>query len=291
MIRFFPLIFIFLWSSAFITGKVITVDASPFAALCFRFSLVTFGFFLYSLIKKQKIIHPIAETSKAMATGILFHGIYLGGCWFALSKGMPAGIVALIVTLQPILTSSLAGPILGEVVTWRQWAGILLGFSGTLIVLGINTFDTLPSIGRVASFIALIAITAGTLWQKKLSMDMSLSVNNIYQSLSASIFLLILSFFLESPFINFTPSFILAMGWQIIAVSFGAFTILMFLIKIGSASKTSTLFFLIPPVSAVMAWLFVEETLTIFDAIGLAIASVGVYVATRKQSDNLPQKI
>ena len=81
------------------------------------------------------------------------------------------------------------------------------------------------------------------------------------------------------------------MGWQIIAVSFGAFTILMFLIKIGSASKTSTLFFLIPPVSAVMAWLFVEETLTIFDAIGLAIASVGVYVATRKQSDNLPQKI
>ena len=291
MIRFFPLIFIFLWSSAFITGKVITVDASPFAALCFRFSLVTFGFFLYSLIKKQKIIHPIAETSKAMATGILFHGIYLGGCWFSLSKGMPAGIVALIVTLQPILTSSLAGPILGEVVTWRQWAGILLGFGGTLIVLGIDTFGTLPSIGLVASFIALIAITAGTLWQKKLSMDMSLSVNNIYQSLSASIFLLILSFFLESPFINFTPSFILAMGWQIIAVSFGAFTILMFLIKIGSASKTSTLFFLIPPVSAVMAWLFVEETLTIFDAIGLAIASVGVYVATRKQSDNLPQKI
>ena len=226
-----------------------------------------------------------------MATGILFHGIYLGGCWFALSKGTPAGIVALIVTLQPILTSSLAGPILGEVVTWRQWAGILLGFGGTLIVLGIDTFGTLPSIGLVASFIALIAITAGTLWQKKLSMDMPLSVNNIYQSLSASIFLFILSFFVENPFINFTPNFLLAMGWQIIAVSFGAFTILMFLIKIGSASKTSTLFFLIPPVSAVMAWLFVEETLTIFDAIGLAIASVGVYVATKKQSDNLLQKI
>ena len=291
MVKFFPLIFIFLWSSAFITGKVITVDASPFAALCFRFSLVTFGFFLYSLITKQKIIHPIAETSKAMATGILFHGIYLGGCWFSFSKGMPAGIVALIVTLQPILTSLLAGPLLGERVTWRQWIGIVLGFGGTLLVLGIDVLEAFPMIALIASCVALLAITAGTLWQKKLSMDMPLSVNNIYQSFSASIFLLILSFSLESPFINFTTSFVLAMAWQIIAVSFGAFTILMFLIKKGSASKTSALFFLIPPVSAVMGWLFVEETLTTYDLIGLCIATFGVYIATRKESVTHLQKV
>jgi drug/metabolite transporter (DMT)-like permease len=291
MVKFFPLIFIFLWSSAFITGKVITVDASPFAALCFRFSLVTFGFFLYSLITKQKIIHPIAETSKAMATGILFHGIYLGGCWFSLSKGMPAGIVALIVTLQPILTSLLAGPLLGERVTWRQWIGIVLGFGGTLLVLGIDALEAFPMIALIASCVALLAITAGTLWQKKLSMDMPLSVNNIYQSFSASIFLLIISFSLESPFINFTTSFVLAMAWQIIAVSFGAFTILMFLIKKGSASKTSALFFLIPPVSAVMGWLFVEETLTTYDLIGLCIATFGVYIATRKESVTHLQKV
>ena len=291
MVKFFPLIFIFLWSSAFITGKVITVDASPLAALCFRFSLVTFGFFLYSLITKQKIIHPISETSKAMATGILFHGIYLGGCWFSLSKGMPAGIVALIVTLQPILTSLLAGPLLGERVTWRQWIGIFLGFGGTLLVLGIDALEAFPMIALIASCVALLAITAGTLWQKKLSMDMPLSVNNIYQSFSASIFLLIISFSLESPFINFTTSFVLAMAWQIIAVSFGAFTILMFLIKKGSASKTSALFFLIPPVSAVMGWLFVEETLTTYDLIGLCIATFGVYIATRKESVTHLQKV
>ena len=291
MVKFFPLIFIFLWSSAFITGKVITVDASPFAALCFRFSLVTFGFFLYSLITKQKIIHPISETSKAMATGILFHGIYLGGCWFSLSKGMPAGIVALIVTLQPILTSLLAGPLLGERVTWRQWIGIFLGFGGTLLVLGIDALEAFSMIALIASCVALLAITAGTLWQKKLSMDMPLSVNNIYQSFSASIFLLIISFSLESPFINFTTSFVLAMAWQIIAVSFGAFTILMFLIKKGSASKTSALFFLIPPVSAVMGWLFVEETLTTYDLIGLCIATFGVYIATRKESVTHLQKV
>ena len=291
MLKFFPLIFVFLWSSAFITGKVIVEDSSPIAALCFRFAIVTFGFFLYSLIAKQKIFHPIAETSKAMATGILFHGIYLGGCWFSFSKGMPAGIVALIVTLQPILTSLLAGPLLGERVTWRQWIGIVLGFGGTLLVLGIDALEAFPMIALIASCVALLAITAGTLWQKKLSMEMPLSVNNIYQSFSASIFLLILSFSLESPFINFTTSFVLAMAWQIIAVSFGAFTILMFLIKKGSASKTSTLFFLIPPVSAVMGWLFVEETLTTYDLIGLCIATFGVYIATRKESVTHLQKV
>ena len=291
MLKFFPLIFVFLWSSAFITGKVIVEDSSPIAALCFRFAIVTFGFFLYSLIAKQKIFHPIAETSKAMATGILFHGIYLGGCWFSFSKGMPAGIVALIVTLQPILTSLLAGPLLGERVTWRQWIGIVLGFGGTLLVLGIDVLEAFPMIALTASCVALLAITAGTLWQKKLSMDMPLSVNNIYQSFSASIFLLILSFSLESPFINFTTSFVLAMAWQIIAVSFGAFTILMFLIKKGSASKTSALFFLIPPVSAVMGWLFVEETLTTYDLIGLCIATFGVYIATRKESVTHLQKV
>ena len=208
MVQFFPFAFVILWSSAFITGKVIVVDASPFAALCFRFSIVCVCFFLYSLVTKQKIIHSFSETSKAMATGILFHGIYLGGCWFSFSQGMPAGIVALIVTMQPILTSLLAGPLLGEVVTWRQWVGIFFGFSGTLLVLGIDALDTLPLIGLIASCTALVAITAGTLWQKKLSMDMPLATNNMYQSFSASIFLLVASLYLENPFIHFTTNFI-----------------------------------------------------------------------------------
>ncbi len=289
--KFFPLIFIFLWSSAFITGKVIVADSSPIAALCFRFTIVSIGFLFFVLITKQKIVHSFSETSKAMSTGILFHGIYLGGCWFALSKGVPAGIVALIVTLQPILTALLAGPLLGEQVTWRQWIGICLGFGGTLLVLGLNAFDEFPVIGLVASIVALIAITAGTLWQKKLSMNLPLSTNNFYQSLGAGVFLLIASLLFEDIFIHFTTNFILAMAWQVIAVSFGAFTILMYLIKTGSASKTSTLFFLIPPVSVMMGWLFVDEILTSYDVVGLCIATFGVYIATRKESDLNPQKV
>ncbi|MDB9985668.1 DMT family transporter [Pelagibacterales bacterium] len=283
MTRFFPIVFIILWSSAFITSKPITVDASPFAALCFRFTFVTIGFALFSLITNQKLFTDFNKILKAMISGILFHGLYLGGVFYSISKGFPVGITALIVCLQPILTAILAGPLLNEVVTWRQWIGIILGFLGTLIVLGFDGGKELPVVGIAASFIALAAVTAGTLWQKTLSEDLPLSVSNTYQAFSASCFHLIVALALGNWFINLTLGFVLSMGWQILAVSFGAFTILMYLIKNDSASKTATLFFLVPPVSVFMAWIFINENITIADFIGLLIATLGVYIATRKQ--------
>ena len=283
MARFFPIVFIILWSSAFITSKPITVDASPFAALCFRFTFVTIGFALFSIITNQKLFTDFNKILKAMISGILFHGLYLGGVFYSISKGFPVGITALIVCLQPILTAILAGPLLNEVVTWRQWIGIILGFLGTLIVLGFDGGKELPVVGIVASFIALAAVTAGTLWQKTLSEDLPLSVSNTYQAFSASCFHLIVALALGNWFINLTLGFVLSMGWQILAVSFGAFTILMYLIKNDSASKTATLFFLVPPVSVFMAWIFINENITIADFIGLLIATLGVYIATRKQ--------
>ena len=283
MTRFFPIVFIILWSSAFITSKPITVDASPFAALCFRFTFVTIGFALFSIITNQKLFTDFNKILKAMISGILFHGLYLGGVFYSISKGFPVGITALIVCLQPILTAILAGPLLNEVVTWRQWIGIILGFLGTLIVLGFDGGKELPVVGIVASFIALTAVTAGTLWQKTLSEDLPLSVSNTYQAFSASCFHLIVALALGDWFINLTLGFVLSMGWQILAVSFGAFTILMYLIKNDSASKTATLFFLVPPVSVFMAWIFINENITIADFIGLLIATLGVYIATRKQ--------
>ena len=282
MIKFFPLFFILLWSSAFISGKVIVEDASPFAALTFRFALVTIGFFLYSFFRKEKIIAPFEYLFESFSTGVLFHGIYLGGCWYAFSIGMPAAIVALIVTLQPILTNILSGPLFNEKITWKQWLGISLGFLGSLLVLGIDFENELPLEGILISIVALAAITIGTLWQKKLSGKLSLSVSNGYQAFGGCVFNLILIYFFEDPFINFTTSFILGMTHQILLVSFGAFTILMFLIKAGSVSKTTTLFFLVPPTSAIMAYIFINESLTTIDLIGLFIATLGVYIATRK---------
>ena len=282
MIKLFPLFFILLWSSAFISGKVIVEDASPFAALSFRFAIVTIGFFLYSLIKKEKIIVPFKDLFESISTGVLFHGIYLGGCWYAFSIGMPAAIVALIVTLQPILTNILSGPLFNEKINWKQWLGITLGFLGSLLVLGIDFENELPLKGILISIVALAAITTGTLWQKKLSGKLSLSVSNGYQAFGGCVFNLILVYLFENPFINFTTSFIIGMTHQILLVSFGAFTILMFLIKAGSVSKTTTLFFLVPPTSAIMAYIFINESLTALDLVGLFIATFGVYIATRK---------
>ena len=202
--------------------------------------------------------------------------------FFSVSKGLPTGIAALIVTLQPILTNALAGPILNEKVTWKQWIGVILGFFGACLVLGYDVGSTLPIIGILASIVALVAITASTLWQKKLSNNLPLSVSNMYQAIGGCLFHLILIIVFVEPYINFSTTFIIAMSHQIILVSFGAFTILMYLIKNNSASKTVTIFFLIPATSAAMAWLFLNESLSTYDIFGFLIASFGVFIATRE---------
>ncbi len=282
MIKYFPLIFILLWSSAFISGKVIVQDATPFAALAFRFGIVTLGFLLYALVKKEIIFKKLRFALESITTGVLFHGFYLGGIFYAFYVGVPTGVVALIVTLQPILTNLLAGPIYKEEINWKQWVGIIFGFFGALLVLGIDYSGKYPNIGIITCFVALAGITIGTLWQKKLSGNLSLSVNNGFQALGGCLFNLILMSIFEDPFINFTKGFILGMSHQIILVSFGAFTILMFLIKAGSVSKTSTLFFLVPPTSAFMAYAYLGEKLSNTDIAGFILATIGVYIATRK---------
>ena len=283
MIKIFPLIFIILWSSAFVTTKPIIDNSDPFSALAFRFFVVTLGFFIFSIYTKQKILINQNNLLQSFFSGILFHGVYLGGVFYSVSIGMPTGIAALIVTLQPILTNALAGKFLGENVSYKQWIGVILGFLGAALVLGFDIGSSLPTLGVIASFVALLAITASTLWQKKISNNLPLSVSNLYQAMGGCFFHIIIIFTFSEPYINFTPTFLIAMSHQVFLVSFGAFTILMFLIKNNSASKTVSIFFLIPPTTAIMAWLFLNEKLNNLDLIGFAVATLGVYIATRKQ--------
>ena len=282
MFRLFPLIFIVLWSSAFITTKPIVDYSDPFSALAFRFLLVIFGFFLFSIFRKEKILVSKKNSLESIFSGILFHGVYLGGVFFSISKGLPTGIAALIVTLNPVLTNALAGPLLKEKVSIKQWIGVIMGFLGAAIVLGFDIGTTLPTIGIIAVFISLLAVTSATLWQKKLSNNLSLPVSNMYQAIGGFLFHILIVLFFTEPYINFSSTFIIAMTHQIVLVSFGAFTILMYLIKHHSASKTVSLFFLIPATSALIAWIFLNETLNIFDICGFIIASIGVFIATRE---------
>ena len=157
----------------------------------------------------------------------------------------------------------------------------MLGFTGAILVLGLDVGSNIPIIGLIATIIALIAITISTIWQKKLSTNLPLSVSNMYQALGGFIFHLLIIIFFVKPYIDFSQTFIIAMSHQIFLVSFGAFTILMFLIKKNSASKTVSIFFLVPSTSAFMAWLFLNESLSNLDLLGFLITTIGVYIATR----------
>ena len=281
MVRIFPLIFVLLWSSAFITTKPIINNSDPFAALAFRFFFVAIGFYLFSLYSKQSVIINQKNLIESLFSGVLFHGFYLGGVFYSISIGMPTGIAALIVTLQPVLTNALSGPILSEKVTLKQWIGVLLGFVGASLVLGLDIGSDIPLLGLTATIIALIAITISTIWQKKLSNNLPLPVSNFYQAMGGFLFHVLMIIIFAEPYIDFNSTFIIAMSHQIFLVSFGAFTILMYLIKNNSASKTVSVFFLIPATSAFMAWLFLNESLTNLDLIGFLITTIGVYIATR----------
>ena len=282
MIKVFPFIFIILWSSAFITTKPLTDNSDPFSALAFRFFLVSLGFAIYSIYTNQKLLVNKKNIIESLLSGVLFHGLYLGGVFYSVSKGMPTGIAALIVTLQPILTNALSGPILNEKVTFKQWLGVILGFIGSAMVLGLDIGVEIPVLGLAATIIALLAITTSTLWQKKISNNLSLGVSNFYQAVGGFLFHIVIIVLFANPYINFNKTFLIAMAHQVFLVSFGAFTILMFLIKKNSASKTVSIFFLIPPTSALMAWFFLGEKLSNLDIVGFLIATAGVYIATRK---------
>ena len=281
MVKIFPFVFILLWSSAFITTKPIIDNSDPFAALAFRFALVAFGFFIFSIYSKEKVLISSKHFFESFFSGVLFHGFYLGGVFYSISIGMPTGIAALIVTMQPVLTNALSGPILNEKVSSQQWIGVVLGFTGAALVLGFEIGSKIPTAGLIATIIALLAITISTLWQKKLSNNLPLSISNMYQAIGGCVFHLIIIILFVDPYIDFSKTFLIAISHQIFLVSFGAFTILMYLIKNNSASKTVSIFFLIPSTSAFMAWFFLNENLTNLDLIGFLIASIGVFISTR----------
>ena len=282
--NFFPLVFVILWSSAFITSKIIVEDASPFIALSYRFIIVAFIFFVFFILFSKRKFFSFKSVLEALVSGILFHGFYLGGVFYALSKGASASIIALIVSLQPIMTAVLAQKILKEFLSKIQWFGILIGFLGAAIVIVSDLNDDLSILALCSGLVGLISSSIGIIWQKRIVNDLSLSANNFLQALGASLFHLLLAICFENYFINFTSSFLIAMTWQVLVISLGAFLILMWMLKYNDAGKTSTLFFLIPPVSAIMAYLILQENFTHLDIFGLFLSSIGVFIVTKNNS-------
>lgn len=289
-----PLVFVGLWSSAFVTAKVGVVYATPFAMLLTRFSLVSLLFLVMLMATRlwvwsRRRAELTAGTPRpslltlllTALVGVLLHGVYLGSVFFALSVGLSAGISALIVSLQPILASLLAIFLFAEKLRLPQVAGITIGLLGVVLVLLPKLNGAMPALGLASVTIGLIAITGGTLLQKQIGNQIELLTGNIVQSIAASLFFAVICSTIENPRINWELPFMIALAWQVVMVSAGAYLILMVLIQRDNIAATSSLLFLVPPVTAVIAAIGFDEPLTLFSLTGFVVTSAGVYLVTR----------
>ena len=278
--------FIFLWASAFVAAKLGLSDAGPFSMLAIRFVIVSFIFAIIVFLFRAKWPKK-SEVLYIGLVGILLHGFYLGGVFFSITKGTTAGISSLIVSLHPVLTCILATLIIKEDIKVDKWIGIFLGFIGVLIVVWPRLGGELPLIGFISCVIALVAISFGTIIQKKYLENMDILGGNTIQAVFAAIFFSILLVFFEEFKFNLSKELIISMTWLILLVSLGAISILMLLIRRGEMSSTASLFFLAPPVSAILGYLVFKEELNASGIIGFIVACTGVWLVNRKPNKNI----
>jgi drug/metabolite transporter (DMT)-like permease len=278
-----PAVFVLLWSTGFVGAKYGLPYAPPFTFLGLR--LVTAAV----LLAVGALALPAARASArgtrrtqyghAAVAGLLLHAGYLGGVFYAISVGVPAGVSAVVVSLQPVLTALLATRLLGEHPALRQWLGFVLGVAGVALVVApdlVGGTGAVPVRGLVACLVALASTTAGTLYQKRHGDEVPLLWGTAVQYAAASVVLLALAAGTERIAIRWTGEFVGALAWLVLALSIGAVLLLLLLLRRGTASGVASLFYLVPPATAVEALLLFGERLAPLSLAGLAVTVVGV---------------
>lgn len=277
-----PAVFVVLWSTGFIGAKLGLPYAPPFTFLVLRFAIATALLAAVALVAGAPWPRTWAEVGHASMVGVLIHGVYIGGVFSAIHRGMPAGVAALIVGLQPVLTAVLAGPYLGERVTVRQWTGLVIGLTGVILVVADKLqFEPGHIVGVLFTLASLLAITIATLHQKRHGGGMDLRSGSAIQFAAATVSMAIPALLFETLTIHWTGEFIFALGWLVLVLSLGAVTLLYVIIRRGAAAKVASLFYLVPPVTALIAFFLFGETLGPAAIAGMAVAVVGVALVTR----------
>lgn len=274
-----PWLFVLLWSSGFIGSKLGVPYAEPFTFLTLRYIIVLVVLVPIALLTRAPWPQGQAQLAHLTFAGLLIHALYLSGCVYALRLGLPAGIVSLIVSLQPLLTAAFAGMMLGERVLPRQWGGLALGFVGTVLVVAHKTGSGLTFISTVPALLALVGITAGTLWQKRHCPAFDLRTSTVVQYAASLVVTAILALVTEPLEVQWTGQFVFALLWVALVLSIGAISLLNHLIRSGTAVNVASLFYTVPAVTALMAWAIFGETLTGLSLIGMVIAVLGVWLA------------
>ena len=278
-----PGLFVLLWSTGFIGAKYGLPYAEPFTFLLIRMSLVTVLLGGCALVTGAPWPTSRLAIARTAIAGILVHGVYLGGIFGAIYHGLPAGTAALIAGLQPLLTAALAGPLLGERLHSRQWLGLGLGLAGMLLVMWVKLSWAAPPLGGLALAVAgLCGITGGTIYQKIYGGNMNLISGTAIQYAASAIFYAILAISLETMHVNWTGDFIFALAWLCLVLSVGAIFLLFILIRRGAASEIASLFYLVPPVTALIAYGVFGETLNMSAIAGMALVAIGVALVVRR---------
>lgn len=277
-----PGLFVLLWSTGFIGAKLGLPYVEPMTFLVLRFAIVTVLLCGFAAVTGAPWPADLALAGHIAVAGLLLQAAYLGGVFASIFHGVPAGISALIVGIQPLLVAAAAGPVLGERVTLRQWAGLALGLAGVVAVvwskldLGIGT-----PLGYALSIFALVGITLGTLYQKKFCPHIDLRSGAAIQFAASTVVLAPFALLFEQRHIVWSGEFLFALGWLCIVLSLGAISLLFILIRRGAAAKVSSLFFLVPPCTALVAFFLFGETLSPVALAGMAATVAGVALVNR----------
>jgi drug/metabolite transporter (DMT)-like permease len=284
-----PGLFVFLWSTGFIGVKYGIPYSPPFYFIAIRMAIASLLLFIAIsfLRRSQPLTRSILWPSTLI--GLTLHGAYLGGCFFAVSRGMPAGVAALIVSLQPVLVSLFAAKYLNEPLKARAVSGLILGLAGLFVVviprINMTGDNAISPVAVAASVIGLLGGTSGTILQKKYGGAIPTLAGTSIQYAATALVLLVLALLFEEPNITWSPEFIGAMTWLVLALSFGAILLLFFLLSHGSAASVSSLYYLVPAVTAIMAFLIFDEHISALSLIGTAITVVGVWLVVSKQKE------
>lgn len=287
--RWAPAAFVLLWSTGFIGAKYGLPYAEPITFLWIRFAIVTA--MLGVIVVAARCPFPRAPSVWAhiAVTGVLLNGLYLGGVFTAISAGVDPGISALIVGVQPLLVAVLVGPLLGESLRPRQWLGFVLGLAGLVLVL-LKTFQIgrLPVNGLVANVVALLALVAGQLYQKRFVPAVDIRVGALIQFAAALLVSFVYAHLFETGRVEWDPRFLFALGWLCVVLSLGAMSLLWYLIRHGAASATASLFYLVPVSTAILGYLLFGEALDTVQLLGIALTASGVAIINSRSRRRTP---
>ena len=283
--RLAPAAFVLLWSTGFVGAKYGLPYAEPFTFLALRLAIAALLLAGLTVVLGTPRPTSRAQIGHAAIVGILLHAGYLGGVFWGISRGVPAGVSAVVVSLQPVLTAVLARRLLGERLVARQWAGLSLGLAGVALVLGPGLVDAagraLPLSGLIACFIALLSGTLATLQQKRYGDQIPLLSGTVVQYAVAATLLFAVALATETRAIDWTVEFVGALVWLVLALSLGAVLLLLGLLRRGSAASVSSLLYLVPPAVAVEAFLLFDERLAPVSLLGVLVAAGGVALVVR----------